>query len=143
MLKKAMVVVGVIIAVWLAYRFLLPTENGKAYVEPIEKHSQNTASPCAWSGFVLHKKADLLQVFLGCNISSTLSASTIGSQDELTQLIHTKVVTPLLGFFPEKESVVVTFIAQVQKDAVICVDVKKKTIINSAYDSYDNYCWPP
>jgi hypothetical protein len=127
---------------WIAFRFLMPSENGKVHVQKISEKSTAIGAVCNWSGFVLHKKLGVLQVFVSCDVTSALKDLTISNQEQLIQEITKKVVEPLLSVSPEDRNVLVTFIAPVQKEVVACVDVKEKQVTGSSYDSFENYCWP-
>lgn len=138
----SVVVGGIALLVAIAVTFVSPENNGKDYVAKAIEVSKSTEYECAWSGFVYHRKSDLTQVFLACNVIPLLSNTEITTQEGMISAIHEKVISPLLLHFPEEQRTYVTVIGQVQKDVVLCIDVKQKSIVSTTPDTYENYCWP-
>lgn len=138
----ALLCLGLAAAGWFAYRFLAPAENGKKHVQRVVEKAASMKTTCNWAGFVAMRKTGVLHVFVNCNPSPALDGLQIGSRAELTQAITSKLVEPLLDASVDDPRVVTSFIVLVQKEVVACIDVKQRKIVDSRYDSYENYCAP-
>ncbi|MGB0204978.1 MAG: hypothetical protein ACPF9K_07995 [Neptuniibacter sp.] len=135
-------IIIVALAIYGLFKFIdLSGQDTKAIVSSYISESSGKNIDCNWSGYVEHKKTDLLQVFVNCNTRNQIP-SEINSKSDLFNAIDQYVVSPAIQSLPLENNLSVVLITQIDEQTVVCTDVRKHKVTNQWLDSYENYCWP-
>lgn len=145
--KITKIVSGILLVAFLggaALWYMSPSNNGVEYHEKYSALALKNGVACQYVGFGDLWKKDVLEVYTACQAQGEIgNGESPQSKEELQEFINKYMVEPNLKAAPTEPGVHLVSIVQIKENVVLCSKLHNTSILESWFDSYENYCLPP